>query len=148
MRGDGPSRMVRQPTGSGGEPSSPNCGASAGVKARHSTCSVFASAALCEKQPCRSRRIFIFCDACSLYGHRTHAYRSQAIAHPHFCPTMHSCNALLLYSCALRMAVACSQQLISASKQIVNRFLLTMLTRQTSQRDWQSQNGTLTRNAI
>jgi len=33
--GDGPSRMVKRPTGSGGEPSSPNCGASAGVKARH-----------------------------------------------------------------------------------------------------------------
>ncbi len=32
---DGPSRMVKRPTGSGGEPSSPNCGASAGVKARH-----------------------------------------------------------------------------------------------------------------
>ena len=31
---DGPSRMVKRPTGSGGEPSSPNCGASAGVKAR------------------------------------------------------------------------------------------------------------------
>ena len=27
--------MVKQPTGSGGEPSSPNCGASAGVKVRH-----------------------------------------------------------------------------------------------------------------
>jgi hypothetical protein len=26
--------MVKRPTGSGGEPSSPNCGASAGVKAR------------------------------------------------------------------------------------------------------------------
>ena len=35
MRSDGPSRMVRRPTGSGGEPSSPNRGASAGVKARH-----------------------------------------------------------------------------------------------------------------
>ncbi len=32
--GDGPSRMVKRPTGSGGEPSSPNCGVSAGVKAR------------------------------------------------------------------------------------------------------------------
>ena len=32
---DGPSRMVKRPTGSGGEPSSPNCKASAGVKARH-----------------------------------------------------------------------------------------------------------------
>ena len=32
---DGPPRMVKRPTGSGGEPSSPNCGASAGVKARH-----------------------------------------------------------------------------------------------------------------
>jgi len=31
---DGPSRMDKQPTGSGGEPSSPNCKASAGVKAR------------------------------------------------------------------------------------------------------------------
>jgi len=31
---DGPSRMVKRPTGSGGEPSSPNCGVSAGVKAR------------------------------------------------------------------------------------------------------------------
>ena len=31
---DGPSRMVKRPTGSDGEPSSPNCGASAGVKAR------------------------------------------------------------------------------------------------------------------
>ena len=31
MRIDGPSRMVKRPTGSGGEPSSPNCGASAGV---------------------------------------------------------------------------------------------------------------------
>ena len=29
---DGPSRMVKRPTGSGGEPSSPNCGASAGVR--------------------------------------------------------------------------------------------------------------------
>ena len=27
--------MVKRPTGSGGEPSSPNCGVSAGVKARH-----------------------------------------------------------------------------------------------------------------
>ncbi|MDB5891889.1 MAG: hypothetical protein JWP47_2720 [Polaromonas sp.] len=35
IAGDGPSRMVKRPTGSGGEPSSPNCGASAGVKARH-----------------------------------------------------------------------------------------------------------------
>jgi hypothetical protein len=35
IRDDGPSRMVKRPTGSGGEPSSPNCGASAGVKARH-----------------------------------------------------------------------------------------------------------------
>ena len=34
MRGDGPSRMVKRPTGSGGEPSSPNCGVSAGGKAR------------------------------------------------------------------------------------------------------------------
>ena len=34
MRVDGPSRMGKRPTGSGGEPSSPNCGASAGVKAR------------------------------------------------------------------------------------------------------------------
>ena len=33
--GDGPSRMVKRPTGSDGEPSSPNCGVSAGVKARH-----------------------------------------------------------------------------------------------------------------
>ena len=31
---DGPSRMAKRPTGSGGEPSSPNCGVSAGVKAR------------------------------------------------------------------------------------------------------------------
>ena len=31
---DGPSRMVKWPTESGGEPSSSNCGASAGVKAR------------------------------------------------------------------------------------------------------------------
>ena len=29
---DGPPRMVKRPTGSGGEPSSPNCGASAGVR--------------------------------------------------------------------------------------------------------------------
>ncbi|MEY4733743.1 MAG: hypothetical protein RLZZ464_1809, partial [Pseudomonadota bacterium] len=29
--------MVKRPTGSGGEPSSPNCGASAGVKARQLT---------------------------------------------------------------------------------------------------------------
>ena len=29
---DGPSRMVKRPTGSGGEPSSPNCGASAGAR--------------------------------------------------------------------------------------------------------------------
>jgi hypothetical protein len=34
-RADGPSRMVKRPTGSGGEPSSPNCRVSAGVKARH-----------------------------------------------------------------------------------------------------------------
>lgn len=32
---DGPSHMVKRPTGSGGEPSSPNCGVSAGVKVRH-----------------------------------------------------------------------------------------------------------------
>ena len=32
---DGPSRMVKRPTGSDGEPSSPNCESSAGVKARH-----------------------------------------------------------------------------------------------------------------
>jgi hypothetical protein len=31
--------MVKRPTGSDGEPSSPNCGASAGVKARHLTSS-------------------------------------------------------------------------------------------------------------
>jgi hypothetical protein len=31
---DGPSRMVKRPTESGGEPSSSNCRASAGVKAR------------------------------------------------------------------------------------------------------------------
>ena len=37
MDPDGPSRMVKRPTGSGGEPSSPNCGASAGVKARQLT---------------------------------------------------------------------------------------------------------------
>ena len=35
LSGDGPSRMVKWPTGSDGEPSSPNRGASAGVKARH-----------------------------------------------------------------------------------------------------------------
>ena len=29
--------MVKRPTGSGGEPSSPNCGASAGGRARHLT---------------------------------------------------------------------------------------------------------------
>ena len=34
---DGPSRMVKRPTGSDGEPSSPNCESSAGVKARHPT---------------------------------------------------------------------------------------------------------------
>ena len=34
-KNDGPSHMGKRPTGSGGEPSSPNCGASAGVKARH-----------------------------------------------------------------------------------------------------------------
>ena len=34
MGGDGPSHMGKRPTGSGGEPSSPNRGASAGVKAR------------------------------------------------------------------------------------------------------------------
>ena len=34
-RPDGPSRMGKRPTGSGGEPSSPNRGASAGIKARH-----------------------------------------------------------------------------------------------------------------
>ena len=34
---DGPSRMVKRPTESGGEPSSSNCGASAGVKARQLT---------------------------------------------------------------------------------------------------------------
>ena len=32
IRPDGPPRMVKRPTGSGGEPSSPNCGASAGVR--------------------------------------------------------------------------------------------------------------------
>ena len=32
---DEPSRMVKRPTESGGEPSSSNCGASAGVKVRH-----------------------------------------------------------------------------------------------------------------
>lgn len=35
IQSDGPSRMVKRPTGSGGEPSSPNCESSAGVKARH-----------------------------------------------------------------------------------------------------------------
>ncbi len=35
MDPDGPSHMGKRPTGSGGEPSSPNRGASAGVKARH-----------------------------------------------------------------------------------------------------------------
>src|SRR5659263_442392 len=35
IKSDGPSRMVMRPTGSDGEPSSPNRGASAGVKARH-----------------------------------------------------------------------------------------------------------------
>lgn len=34
MAADGPPRMGKRPTGSGGEPSSPNCGASAGGKAR------------------------------------------------------------------------------------------------------------------
>ena len=34
MSGDGPPRMVKRPTGSGGEPSSPNRGVSAGGKAR------------------------------------------------------------------------------------------------------------------
>ena len=34
MAADGPPRMVKRPTGSGGEPSSPNCVASAGGKAR------------------------------------------------------------------------------------------------------------------
>lgn len=34
IAGDGPPRMVKQPTGSGGEPSSPNCRVSAGGKAR------------------------------------------------------------------------------------------------------------------
>ena len=35
--------MAKQPTGSGGEPSSPNCGVSAGVKARHpSSCKLLA----------------------------------------------------------------------------------------------------------
>lgn len=34
-RPDGPSRMAKRPTESGGEPSSSNCSASAGVKARH-----------------------------------------------------------------------------------------------------------------
>ena len=33
--GVSPKREFDVPTGSGGEPSSPNCGASAGVKARH-----------------------------------------------------------------------------------------------------------------
>ena len=33
--GVSPKRKFDVPTGSGGEPSSPNCGASAGVKARH-----------------------------------------------------------------------------------------------------------------
>ena len=33
--GVSPKRRFDVPTGSGGEPSSPNCGASAGVKARH-----------------------------------------------------------------------------------------------------------------
>ena len=32
IQADGPSHMVKRPTGSGGEPSSPNCGASAGVR--------------------------------------------------------------------------------------------------------------------
>src|SRR3954468_11515578 len=36
IRADGPPRMVKRPNGSGGEPSSPNCGASAGGKDRHS----------------------------------------------------------------------------------------------------------------
>ncbi len=35
IHSDGPPRMVKRPNGSGGEPSSPNCGASAGGKARH-----------------------------------------------------------------------------------------------------------------
>ena len=34
ITGDGPPRMAKRPTGSGGEPSSPNCGVSAGGKAR------------------------------------------------------------------------------------------------------------------
>jgi hypothetical protein len=34
MTADGPPRMVKRPTGSGGEPSSPNCVVSAGGKAR------------------------------------------------------------------------------------------------------------------
>ena len=40
MQADGPPRMVKRPTGSDGEPSSPNCGASAGGKARQ-PCSRF-----------------------------------------------------------------------------------------------------------
>ena len=51
---DGPSRMVKRPTGSGGEPSSPNCRASAGIKARQLHCSHGwkAPRALCTKATC------------------------------------------------------------------------------------------------
>ena len=39
--------MVKRPTGSDGEPSSPNCGVSAGVKARHPFCFQFAAIGCC-----------------------------------------------------------------------------------------------------
>ena len=49
--GDGPPRMVKQPTGSGGEPSSPNCGVSAGGKARQLLFGMSADAEVPGAQP-------------------------------------------------------------------------------------------------
>ena len=54
---DGPSRMVKRPTGSDGEPSSPNCGASAGVKARQpfSACAPAAPSSLADQKSIRAK---------------------------------------------------------------------------------------------
>ena len=43
MHRDGPSRMVKRPTESGGEPSSSNRGVSAGIKARHPSLKTFSN---------------------------------------------------------------------------------------------------------
>jgi len=54
---DGPPRMVKWPTGSGGEPSSPNCVASAGGKARQPSNRLSAVAVTARRLPWQRRHL-------------------------------------------------------------------------------------------